>query len=137
MTTEPNEWPWAISGSPGRSRLGEFGERIGQCRAVLDGAEVAAGARAEPVAELVDRPQVDAGGVECEAVPVVDAGVLAEAVQEDDDGAWLGGGPVPVVGTAPLVIDEWHALTAPGGVRHAQGFGSPCSHRVLAGRGPV
>ena len=67
--------------------LGKFGQRIGEIRAVGDGAEIAAGARAEPVAELVDRPQVDSRGIEREAVPVVDAGVLAEAVQEDDDGA--------------------------------------------------
>ena len=59
--------------------------------------------------ELVDGPQVDARGVEREAVAVVDAGVLAEAVQEDDGGARLGGGPVPVVRAAPVVIDEWHA----------------------------
>ena len=54
----------------------------------------------QAVPELVDRPQVDAGGVEREPVAVVHAGVLAEAVQEDDGGAGLGGGPVPVVGAA-------------------------------------
>ena len=93
---------------PGTFALGELGQRVGQCRAVLDRAEVAAGARAQAVPELVDGPQVDACGVEREAVAVVDAGVLAEAVQEDDGGARLGGGPVPVVGPAPLVVDEWH-----------------------------
>ena len=55
---------------------------------------------AQAVAELVDRPQVDARGVEREAVAVVEAGVLAEAVQEDDGGPRLGGCPVPVVGAA-------------------------------------
>ena len=82
---------------------------VGQSRAVLDRAEVAAVAGAQPVAELVDGPQVDARGIEREAVPVVDAGVLAEAVQEDDGGPRLGGGPVAVVGPALWVIDERHA----------------------------
>ena len=67
--------------------LGELGQRVGQVGAVDDRAEVAARARAEAVAELVDRPQVDARGVEREAVAVIEAGVLAEAVQEDDRGA--------------------------------------------------
>ena len=62
-------------------------------RSRLDRTEVAALARTQPVAELVDRPQVDARGVECEAVAVVEAGVLAEAVQEDDGGPRLGGRP--------------------------------------------
>ena len=69
--------------------LGDLRQRIGQIRAVRDRTEVTARAGAEPVAELVDRPQIDACGVEREAVPVVDARVLAEAVQEDDDGARL------------------------------------------------
>ena len=67
--------------------LGELGQRVGEIGAVRDRAEVAALAGTEPMAELVDRPQVDARGVEREAVPVVDAGVLTEAVQKDDDGA--------------------------------------------------
>ena len=93
----------------GAFALGELGQRVGQIRAVRDRTEVAARAGAEPVAELVDRPQVDARGVEREAVPVVDAGVLAEAMQEDDDGARFLGRPVPVVGPALRVIDERHA----------------------------
>ena len=64
--------------------FGQLGEGVSQVRAVVDRAEVATGARAESVPELVDRPQVDTGGVEREAVAVIDAGVLAEAVQEDD-----------------------------------------------------
>jgi hypothetical protein len=35
--------------------------------------------------------------------------VLAEAVQEDDGGARLGGGPVAVVHPAPGVVEDWHA----------------------------
>ena len=89
--------------------LDKLGQRIGQIRTVGDGTEIAAGARAEAVAELIDRPQIDACGVEREAVPVVDAGVLTEAVQEDDSGAWFLGGPVPVVGPALRVLDERHA----------------------------
>ena len=85
----------------GTLAFGEFGQRVGQRRTVLDRTEVAAVTGAEAVAELVDGPQVDACGVQREAVPVIDAGVLAEAVQEDDGRAWLGGGPVPVVGAAP------------------------------------
>jgi hypothetical protein len=88
--------------------FGELGQRIGQIRAVLDGSEVAARARAEPVPELVDRPQVDARGVEREAVAVVNAGVFAEPVQEDHRRARLGGGPMPVVRVASLVLDEGH-----------------------------
>ena len=89
--------------------LGELGQRVGEVRALLDRSEVPAGARTQPVPELVDRPQVDACGVEGEAVAVIDAGVLAEPVQEDHDGARLGRSPVPVVGLALLVVDEWHA----------------------------
>jgi hypothetical protein len=60
------------------------------------------------MAELVDRPQVDACGIEGEAVPVIDAGVFAEAVQEDNDGARLARGPVAVVGATIWVIEERH-----------------------------
>jgi hypothetical protein len=52
------------------------------------------------VAELIDRPQVEASRVEREGVPVIDARVFAEAVQEDDGGPRVLGGPVPVVGLA-------------------------------------
>ena len=69
----------------------ELRELIGQCGAVLDGAEVTSVTGTEPVTELVDGPQVDAGSVQREAVAVIDAGVFAEAVQEDDRGARLGG----------------------------------------------
>ena len=56
----------------------------------LVGVEVAALAWAQPVAELIDGPQVDARRVERETEPVVDAGVFAEAVQEDDCDLGLG-----------------------------------------------
>src|SRR6201999_1842386 len=78
----------------------------------LDRTEVAAVAGAEAVAELVDGPKVDASGVQGEAVPVVEAGVLAETVQEDDGGARLGCSRVPVVGAATRVLDELHPTTA-------------------------
>jgi hypothetical protein len=61
------------------------------------------------MAELVDRPQVDVGGIEREAVPVINAGVFAEAMQEDDDGTRLGRSPVAVLGSALRVLDERHA----------------------------
>src|SRR5215470_5426793 len=92
--------------------VGDGGQAVAQCCAVLDRAEVAAVSGGEAVAELVDGPQIDARGVEREAVPVIDARVLTEAVQEDDGGTRLGGGPVPVVGAALWVIDERHAMTA-------------------------
>ena len=88
--------------------LGELGQRVGEVGAVRDRAEVAAVTGTEPMAELVDRPQIDSRGVEREAVPVVDPGVLPEAVQEDDDGARVLGRPVTVVGPAFRVIDERH-----------------------------
>src|SRR4029077_3332256 len=91
---------------------GEFGQRVSEVGAVFDRTEVTSGSRREAVAELVDGPQVDTGRVEREPVAVVDAGVLAEAVQEDDGSARLGGRPVPVVGAAPRVLDERHATTA-------------------------
>src|SRR5689334_8848828 len=96
----------------GAFAFGEFGQAVRQRGAVLERTEVAAVAGAEPMAELVDGPQVESCGVEREAVPVIDAGVLAEPVQEDDGRARLGGSPVAVVGPALRVIDEWHALTA-------------------------
>lgn len=65
------------------------------------------------MSELVDGPQVDAGSVEGEAQPVVDAGVLAEPVQEDDGRRRLGSGLMPVVGAAAVVIDEGHDLSPP------------------------
>ena len=89
--------------------LGELGQRVGQIRAVLDRSEVAARARGQPVPELINRPQVDARGVERKAVAVVNAGVFAEPVQEDHRGARLGRGPVSVVRIASLVLDEGHA----------------------------
>ena len=45
-------------------------------------------------------PQIDTDGSERETVAVVDAGVLAEAVQEDDGCPRFAGGPVPVVSPA-------------------------------------
>lgn len=90
-------------------RFGERRQGVGQCRAVLERAEIPARAGGQAVPELVDRPQVDACGVECEAVPVIHPGVFAEAVQEDHRGSWLGGRPVPVVGAPTVVLDEWHA----------------------------
>jgi len=62
------------------------------------------------VPELVDRPQVDAGSIEGETVPVVEAGVFPEAMQEDHRGAWVGDSPVPVVDPAALMIEERHVL---------------------------
>ena len=104
--------------------FGNLGQRVGQIRTVRDRTEVTARARAEPMAELVDGPQVEACGVEREAVPVVDARVLAEAMQEDDGGAWLLGGPVPVVGPALWMVDERHAHDCIRWCGHAQGFGA-------------
>src|SRR5262245_26899050 len=97
---------------PGALAFGEIGQGGGQSGTVLDRSEVATVSGAEAVAELIDRPQVDARGVQREAVPVIDAGVLAEAVQEDDGRAGLGRSPVPVVGAPLGVIDERHAMTA-------------------------
>lgn len=68
----------------------QFGEPLGECPAGFKGAEVAAFARRETVPELVDRPQVDARGVQSKAVAVIEAGVFAEPVQEDDGGSGLG-----------------------------------------------
>ena len=98
--------------------------------AVDDRPEVAAGARAEAVAELVDRPQVDAGGVEREAVAVIEAGVLAEAMQEDDRGAGLGSCPVPVVRAALRMVDERHSSTLACAEEHFALFGHPRPDRV-------
>ena len=52
------------------------------------------------MAELVDGPKVDARGVQCEAIAVVQPGVFTESVQEDDGGARIGYRPVAVVGAA-------------------------------------
>ncbi len=93
VTTEPNEWPWAISGQPGPFALGEFGQGVGKVGAVGDRAEVTAVAGAQAVPELVDGPQIDACGVEREAIAVIDAGVLTEPVQKDDGGAGIGRRP--------------------------------------------
>ena len=71
-------------------------------------AEVAALAWAQPVAELIDGPQVDARRVERETEPVVDAGVFAEAMQEDDRDLGLRDRPVPVVRAAGLNVQKWH-----------------------------
>src|SRR5205085_170091 len=97
MSLGDQRQPWACT-------FGEFGQTVAECGAVLDRTEIAADAWAEAVPELIDCPQIDASSVQREAVPVVEAGVLAEAMQEDDGCAWLGGGPVPVVGAAFGVI---------------------------------
>ena len=101
----------------GMFMFGQLRQHVGQCRAVLDGAEVPALARGESVADLVDRPQVDSGGVEGESVAVVQPGVLAEAVQEDHRSARIIGGPVPEVSAAAVVVEKGHVMTAP--VRNA------------------
>src|SRR5262245_53238550 len=104
MALRDQRQPWALA-------FGDFGQGVGQSGTVLDRSEVAAVTGAQAVAELIDRPQVNACGVQREAIPVIDAGVLAEAVQEDDGRARLGGSPVPVVGAPLRVIDERHAMT--------------------------
>ena len=111
--------------------LGELGQLVGQPDARLERREVPAVAWTEPVPELVDGPQVDACSIEREAVPVVDTGVLAEAVQEDDCGAGLFGGPVPVVGAAVVGVQEWHVQTASGHDGPAQGIHSGPSETAL------
>jgi hypothetical protein len=90
--------------------LGEVCEPVGQRGTVFKGSELATLARGQPVAELVDRPQVDAASVEREPVPVVEPDVLAEPVQEDDGNGRVGGGPVPVIDRAAFVIKEGHEL---------------------------
>jgi hypothetical protein len=94
---------------PGSFTFRNLSQRGGQIRTVFDRAEVTARARAEPMTELVDGPQIEAGRVQREAVSVVDARVLTEAVEEDDGGPWLLGGPMAVVSPALWVIDERHA----------------------------
>src|SRR5919107_750821 len=98
----------------------KLGQQVGQIGTRLDGPKVAASAGGQPVAELVDGPQVDARRVEREAVAVVDAGVLAEAMQEHNRGPRVGSGPVAVVGAALGVVDKRHVLTAAGAVPVAQ-----------------
>ena len=65
------------------------------------------------MAELIHRPQVDARRVQREPVPVIQAAVLAEAVQEDHRGPRILGRPVPVVGAPAVMVDERHAMTSP------------------------
>ena len=88
----------------------QCGQRIGEGGALLDGPELATFAGGEAVAELVDRPQVDTCGIEGESIPVVEAGVFAEPVQEYHRGPRVGDAPVPVVHPPALVIEERHGL---------------------------
>ena len=84
VASEPNECPCATRGNPARSASASAVSRSASRRGVGQRTEVAALARTQAVTVLVDRPQVDARGVECESVAVVEAGVLTVAVQEDD-----------------------------------------------------
>ena len=93
-------------GVPGRRQLGEL---LTECGAGFEGSEVAAVAGGQPVAELVDGPEVDPGGVQGEAVTVVEAGVFTETMQEDHRRARSIGGPVPVIRTAVIGVEKWHA----------------------------
>ena len=94
-------WPLSFS---------QRGQRIGESRTLLNGAELTAFARGEAVAELVDRPQVDACGIEGESIPVVETGVFTEPMQEYHRSPRICGGPMPVVHPPALVIEERHGL---------------------------
>lgn len=76
---------------------GEVGESLAVGDQRIDALDLTTLASGKAVPDLVQRPQIDVRLVQGRAEPVVDPGVLAEAVQEDHRGHGRGRVPVPVV----------------------------------------